>query len=171
MKLFARTFPVAILVTLLICWCGSQENHSVLASLSAPDFALKDLNGRTCRLSDYRGKVVLLNFFATWCSPCHREITDLVRLYERFKDKGLEIIGVSLDQGGEAVLRPFVRHYGISYPIVLGTREVILNYGGIKGIPTTFLIDHNGIITNYFIGLRPGYVIEESVRKLLKQRG
>jgi peroxiredoxin len=170
MKFFARTFLVATLVTLLLCWCGSQEDHSGLASRAAPDFALKDLNGRICRLADHRGKVVLLNFFATWCGPCHQEITDLVRLYERFKDKGLEIIGVSLDQGGEAVLRPFVKHYGISYPIVLGTSEVMLDYGGIKGIPTTFLIDRNGIISNYFVGLRPGYVIEESVRKLLRQR-
>jgi cytochrome c biogenesis protein CcmG/thiol:disulfide interchange protein DsbE len=171
MKLFARAFLVGTFVTLLVCGCSDQEAQSGPASRAAPDFALKDLNGGICRLAELRGKVVVLNFFATWCGPCRQEIPDLVRLYERFRDNGLEIIGVSLDQEGEAVLRPFVKHYRISYPIVLGTRKVVLDYGGIKGIPTTFLIDHNGTISNYFVGLRPGYVIEESVRKLLKERG
>ncbi len=171
MKFFARTFLVSTLVTFLICGCSGQEDRSGPASGAAPDFALKDLNGGICRLADLRGKVVVLNFFATWCGPCRQEIPDLVRLYKGFGDKGLEIIGVSLDQEGEAVLRPFIKRYGITYPIVVGTRDVILDYGGIKGIPTTFFIDHNGAITNYFVGLRPGYVIEESVRKLLKERG
>ena len=170
-KILARTFLAGTLVTLWLCGCGSQEDQSRLTSRAAPDFALKDLNGSICRLADHRGKVVLLNFFATWCGPCHQEITDLIRLHERFKDKGLEIIGVSLDQEGEAVLRPLIKQYRISYPIVLGTREMVLDYGGIKGIPTTFLIDYNGIISSHFVGLQPGYVMEESVRKLLKQRG
>jgi len=171
MQFFARAFLVGALVTFSVCGCGGQEDHSGPASRAAPDFALKDLNGGICRLAELRGKIVVLNFFATWCAPCRQEIPNFVRLYERFRDKGLEIIGVSLDQEGEAVLRPFVKHYGITYPIVLGTRKVVLDYGGIKGIPTTLLIDHNGTITNYFVGLRPGYVIEESVRKLLKERG
>jgi len=103
--------------------------------------------------------------------PCRREIPELVRLYERFRDKGLEIIGVSLDQKGEAVLKPFVRDYRITYPIVLGTRKVALDYGGIKGIPTTFFIDRNGRISSHFVGLQSSHVIEESLKKLLKQRG
>ena len=122
-------------------------------------------------MADLKGKVLILNFFATWCGPCRQEIPDLIRIYERFQDKGLEIIGVSLDQEGEAVLRPFIKRYGITYPVVLGTREVVVDFGGVQGIPTTYLIDHNGAISNYFVGLRPGYVIEESVRKLLKERG
>ncbi|MBW2018827.1 MAG: TlpA family protein disulfide reductase [Deltaproteobacteria bacterium] len=155
---------------LLICGCGGQGDQNALTSHPAPDFTLKDLNGDTWRLADLRGKTVLLNFFATWCSPCRQEIPDFVRLYEGFRDKGLEIIGVSLDQDGAAVLKPFIEHYGITYPILLGTREVVHDYGEIRSIPTTFLIDHNGRISRYFVGLQPGYVIEESVRKLLKQR-
>ena len=171
MTFFSRALLVSILVTLLVCACGGREEQSEPASRAAPDFALKDLKGGICRLADLKGKVLILNFFATWCGPCRQEIPDLIRIYERFQDKGLEIIGVSLDQEGESVLRPFIKRYGISYPIVLGTREVVLDFGGVEGIPTTFFIDHNGSITNYFVGLRPGYVIEESVRKLLKQRG
>jgi peroxiredoxin len=171
MKPFATALLATTLVTVLVCGCGGQEDQSGLASPAAPDFALKDLNGGICRLADLRGKVVVLNFFATWCGPCRKEIPDFVRLYERFRDNGLEIIGVSLDHEGEAILRPFVKHYGINYPIVLGTREVVLDYGGIKGVPTTFFIDRNGTISEYFVGLRPGHVIEESVRKLLKERG
>lgn len=171
MKCFPRIFLVSILVIVLICGCGGQGDQSESVSGAAPDFALKDLNGDILRLSDLRGKVVVLNFFATWCGPCRQEIPDFVRLYEKFRDNGLEIIGVSLDQGGEAVLKPFVRNYRITYPIVLGTRKVALDYGGIRGIPTTFFIDHNGRISNHFVGLQPGHAIEESLKKLLKQRG
>lgn len=172
MKFFSRAFVVSILVSVLVCACGGgREDQSGSASRAAPDFALKDLKGGICRLADLKGKVLILNFFATWCGPCRQEIPDLIRIYEKFQDKGLEIIGVSLDQDGEAVLRPFIKRYGITYTIVLGTREVVLDFGGVEGIPTTFFIDHNGSISNYFVGLRPGYVIEESVRKLLKRRG
>jgi len=171
MKCFVRTFLVSALVIILICECGGQGDQSESASRAAPDFALKDLNGNILRLSDLRGRVVVLNFFATWCGPCRREIPELVRLYEKFRDKGLEIIGVLLDQEGEAVLKPFVRQYRITYPIVLGTRKVALDYGGIKEIPTTFFIDRNGRISSYFVGLQPSHVIDESVKKLLKQRG
>ena len=168
---FATAFLLIVLVTLLISGCSGQEDESGHVSHAAPDFALKDLNGRVCRLADLRGKVVVLNFFATWCAPCRQEIPDFVRLYERLRDKGLEIIGVSLDHEGEAVLRPFVKQYRIPYPIVLGTRQMVLDYGGINGVPTTFFIDCNGTISDYFVGLRPAYLIEESVRKLLKERG
>jgi peroxiredoxin len=171
MKSFSRALLVSILVPLLVCACGGREDQSGRASRVAPDFALKDLKGGICRLADLKGKVLILNFFATWCGPCRQEIPDLIRIYERFQDKGLEIIGVSLDQGGEAVLKPFIKRYGITYPIVMGNREVVLDFGGVQGIPTTFFIDHKGEISNSFIGLRPAYMIEESVKKLLEQRG
>ncbi|UCD87613.1 MAG: TlpA family protein disulfide reductase, partial [Desulfobacterales bacterium] len=167
----ARAFLISALVTFFICGCGGQEEKTPLASHTAPDFALRDLSGSVYRLSDLRGRVVVLNFFATWCNPCLQEIPEFVRLHRKFKDKGLEIIGVSLDPEGNTVLRPFIMRYGITYPIVLGTREMVLDYGGIQGIPTTFIIDHTGAISDYFVGLRPGYVIEASVTKLLKQTG
>ena len=170
MQFAARTLLVNIFMALLVCGCGGGEDRSGPHSHTAPDFALKDLNGRTYRLADLKGRVVLLNFFATWCGPCRQEIPDFVQLHKRFNGKGLEIIGVSLDMEAGAVLGPFINRYGITYPIVLGTREVVVDYGGIKGIPTTFVIDDKGEISDYFVGLQPRHVIEESVIRLLKQR-
>ncbi|MES0362755.1 MAG: TlpA disulfide reductase family protein [Desulfobacteria bacterium] len=171
MQSTARTLLVNIFMALLICGCGGGEDRSGPPSNTAPDFALKDLNGRTYRLTDLKGRVVLLNFFATWCGPCRQEIPDFVQLHKRFNGEGLEVIGVSLDMEAGAVLGPFINRYGITYPIVLGTREVVVDYGGIRGIPTTFVIDDKGKISDYFVGLQPRHVIEESVTKLLKQRG
>jgi len=169
MKLVGKTLLLSVFITFLICGCGGREESSPLASHVAPDFALEDLNGRVYRLADFKGHVVLLNFFATWCGPCRQEIPHFIRLYQRFKDQGLEIVGVSLDYPTD-VLRPFIQRYGMTYPVVLGTREVVLDYGGIQGIPTTFVIDHNGMISDYFVGMRPGSLIEESVTRLLKKK-
>jgi len=173
MKSVGRDFLVFTFVALILLsyGCGGREDSGALTSHAAPDFSLKDLNGRTYRLTDLKGQVVVLNFFATWCGPCRNEIPDFIQLHQRLRTQGLEIIGVSLDQDPGTVLGPFIKHYGITYPIVLGTREVVLDYGGIQGIPTTFIIDRNGTISDYFIGLRPGYQIEASVTKLLQQTG
>jgi cytochrome c biogenesis protein CcmG/thiol:disulfide interchange protein DsbE len=169
MRAVHRIFLVSILAILLISGCTGEDRNKPSAG-RAPDFALKDLKGNTLHLKDLRGKVVLLNFFATWCAPCRQEIPDFVRIYERFKDKGLEIVGISLDMEGATLLNPFVRHYGITYPVVLGTREVVVDYGGIKGIPTSFLVDRNGVVTEHFVGLRPWRVLEKSVMELLQKK-
>jgi len=166
-----RTILVSILMILLVCGCESRHDESDLKSRAAPDFELKDLNGRVFRLTDYKGRVVLLNFFATWCGPCRQEIPHLLKLRQKFGDQGVEVIGVSLDHEVDTVLKPFIQRYEITYPVLLGTREVVLDYGGIRGIPTTFVIDHNGTITDYFAGMPPSYLLEESVTKLLKQKG
>jgi cytochrome c biogenesis protein CcmG/thiol:disulfide interchange protein DsbE len=154
----------------LIWGCTSQADNDD-PSDHAPQFALKDLKGHTLHLKDLRGKVVILNFFATWCAPCRQEIPDLQRLYKRFNDKGLEIVGISLDMEGARLLDSFVQYYRITYPIVLGTREVVVDYGGIKGIPTSFLIDRSGRVAKHFVGFRPVHVFEKSVRELLGENG
>jgi peroxiredoxin len=155
---------------LVVFGCGDRRNKE-LSSGAAPGFSLKDLNGRIHRLKDLKGDVVVLNFFATWCGPCRQEIPELVRLHKGLKGKGLEIIGVSLDPEPGAVLGPFINRYGITYPVLLGTREVVVDYGGITGIPTTFVIDRNGAISDRFVGLQSGHVIERAVKQLFKQTG
>ena len=111
-------------------------------------------------LSDYRGKVVLLDFWATWCPPCRKGIPDLVELKEKYGEKGVEIIGISLDgitRGGATKdeVIPFIKEYGINYPIVEGDMNISQQYGGIRSIPTSFVIDKEGYIISYYQGLIP----------------
>lgn len=132
----------------------------------APDFSLKDLTGRTVKLSDYKGKVVLINFWATWCPPCKVEIPDLVKVYDTYKKKGFVILAISLDDDPGKVVPPFVvdfkkdKKVSINYPMLVGDEAVNDAFGGIRGIPTTFLIDRKGVIRKKYIG-PPGNSHEE----------
>jgi peroxiredoxin len=172
MHFITRTFLANTLVILLLVFgCTSKAEKNELASGRAPDFALKNLEGNTLRLENLRGKVVLLNFFTTWCGPCRQEIPDFVRLYKKYKDQGLEIVGISLDMEGASLLIPFARQYGINYPIVLGTRNVVEDYGGVTGIPTSFFIDRNGNVAGHFIGVLAARVLEKTVLELLSKKG
>jgi peroxiredoxin len=133
----------------------------------APDFELKDTQGKTHKLSDYRGKVVLLNFWATWCKPCKVELPDVIGLQDDYGVNGLQVLGISVDDNGAEVLPPFIVKWKINYPILLGTREVGESYGGIAGIPTTFLIDKKGKIVTNFVGARTRQDFESQIKKLL----
>ncbi|RMG65896.1 MAG: TlpA family protein disulfide reductase [Calditrichaeota bacterium] len=137
-----------------------QSNQAQLA----PDFALKNANGETIRLSDFRGKLVLVDFWATWCGPCRMEIPGFVKLYNQYKDKGLVIIGVSLDQNGWDAVNPFVKEFNIPYPIVIATHEVTEAYGGIPAIPTTFIISPKGEILEKVVGFRPHEYFEKKIK-------
>ncbi len=170
MRFIIRILIIGVTAIVLIHGCGDEPKENNASSAHhAPHFALKNLKGNTLDLEDLRGKVVLLNFFATWCPPCRQEIPDFVRLYEKFKDKGLEIVGIALDMQGVEVLTPFVRHFKISYPVLLGTRKVVMDYGGIEGIPTTFFIDRNGFIVEHFVGLRPAMILEKTITELINK--
>jgi len=172
MRFNIRILLIGVIAVALIHGCGDeQKGNDASSARHAPHFALKSLKGNTLNLEDLRGKVVLLNFFATWCPPCRQEIPDFVRLYEKFKDKGLEIVGIALDMQGAAVLTPFVKHFKISYPVLLGTRKVVMDYGGIEGIPTTFFIDRDGFIAEHFVGLRPAMVLEKTITELIDKSG
>jgi len=136
----------------------------------APDFTLTSTEGKPIKLSDYRGKVVVLDFWATWCPPCKAEIPDFIKLYSKYKGDGFQMLGVSLDQGGLNDVVPFIKDHGINYPIVLGTEEVVSAYGGIRGIPTTFVIDKKGNVRDSFMGYRPASVFEDLVKQLLAEK-
>ncbi len=112
----------------------------------AADFTLKDANGNSIKLSDYRGKVVLLNFWATWCGPCQLEIPWFIEFQQQYKSKGLQVLGVSMDDDGWAAVKPYIAQHKINYPIVLGNDSVSQLYGGIDSLPTTFIIDREGRI-------------------------
>ena len=142
-----------------------QEKKSVITK--APDFALENNKGETIRLSSFSKKVIILNFWATWCGPCRQEIPDFVNLYKEYNDDGLEIIGVSVDQSGWDAVKPFMERYKINYPVLMYNYQVIMDYGGIQGIPTTFFINRNGEIVEKIVGMRPNSYFEERVKKLL----
>jgi len=136
---------------------------------NAPDFTLPELEGNSLTLSDFKGKVIILNFWATWCPPCRREIPDFVELYENYKDRGLLIIGVNLDGGDRSLVKQFSEKYKINYSVVLGNVNVTEDYGGIRAIPTTFIIDREGNIREKYIGYQPGTTFENAVKRLLKE--
>ena len=120
----------------------------------APDFRLMDLHGKAVSLSDYRGKVVLLNFWATWCGPCKIEMPGMEAMYRNLHSKGLEILAVSVDQQGPAVTRPFQEALGLSFPILHDLDyEVGLTYGA-RTLPMTFAIDRQGVIRQLVYGAR-----------------
>jgi len=133
----------------------------------APDFALKNSKGETVRLSSFEDKVIILNFWATWCGPCRREIPGFVNLYKKYNEKGLEIVGVSVDQNGWDAVTPFIKNYKVNYPILMFNYQVVKDYGGIRGIPTTFIINRKGKIVEKIVGLQPDAYFERKVKELL----
>ncbi len=136
---------------------------------AAPDFNLTDLSGQPLKLSALRGKVVLLDFWATWCPPCVAEIPHFVDLHAQYKGRGLEIVGLSLDEGGPPAVRPFLQSHRVKYPIAMATPQITQAYGGIRGIPTTFLIDKAGNVARKYVGFQERAVFEREIRSLLAE--
>jgi len=132
----------------------------------APDFTLSDLNGNLVKLSDYKDKIVIINFWATWCAPCREEIPGFIELQKKYKDD-LVILGISVDQGGPQIVPPFVERYGINYLILYADGDVIRNYGGIRGVPTTFVLDRNQVIQRYYPQYMPVYVFDRDIQSFM----
>jgi thiol-disulfide isomerase/thioredoxin len=130
------------------------------------DFVLKDMNNASVKMADYKGKVVLLNFWATWCGPCKVEIPAFIELYDRYKGSGLVIAGVSIDDGPDA-LRAFATEWGMKYPILLLQSDVEDAYGPFYGIPTSFLIARDGSICTKHIGPATKEQLEQEIKALL----
>lgn len=150
--------PVSIIM--FECSYGKQNKEV--------DFVFNDLGDKPVRLSDFRGKVVLVDIWATWCGPCIAEIPGFINLYNKYKDKGLEIIGIATDVEGKRIVKPFAEKYKMNYHILIGDhRGVTKVFGPMRGIPTTFLIDEKGIIKNKYIGYRPEEDFEKDIKILI----
>jgi len=125
----------------------SNERHA------APDFTLMDVTGKPVKLSDFKGKVVVLNFWATWCGPCKVEIPWFIEFEQKFKDQGLVVLGVSMDEDGWPTVKPYLEQAKVNYRVVIGSDRVGEMYGGVESLPTTFMIDKEGKIAKTHIGL------------------
>ena len=137
----------------------------------APEFELKDASGKVVRLADYKGKVVLLDFWATWCGPCAIEIPWFVEFQRKYKDQGFEVLGISMDDDGWKAVTPFVAAKKINYRVVQGSDSTADLYGGVEALPTTFVIDRDGRIASVHIGLSSKKDFEDAIENLLSHAG
>jgi thiol-disulfide isomerase/thioredoxin len=133
---------------------------------AAPDFSLSGLDGKPVALAPTRGKVVLVNFWATWCGPCRAEVPDLVRLQTKYKDR-LQIVGLVVDDDDLDAVEGFAKKFGINYPVAVATGEVRMKYGGVAALPTSFVLDTEGRIVQKHEGLRNPVLYEVEIRALL----
>lgn len=135
----------------------------------APNFSLKSVDDKTVKLSDYKGKIVIIDFWATWCPPCRRGIPDLISIQKEFK-KDVVVIGISLDRDKTIKDVPgFVKEYGINYPVVYGDDKVVVDYGGIRSIPTSFVIDKKGNVVDSHVGLVEKDIFVNKIKELIKK--
>jgi thiol-disulfide isomerase/thioredoxin len=164
-----------IFLSLLFCLLpvlvsAQQENQPAIRFVRnpdpAPDFKLTALDGKPVTLAGAHGKVILLNFWATWCGPCRAEIPDLVELQNKYKDR-LQILGLVVDDDDPDAIKEFTEKFGINYPVALASDEIRMQYGGIAALPTSFVLDAEGRIVQKHEGLRDPILYETEIRSLL----
>ena len=134
----------------------------------APEFSLKDGDGKLVKLSDYRGKVVLLNFWATWCGPCQEELPWFREFQRDYKDRNFAVLGLSVDEDGWKAINPFLTHFTLNYPVLLADDHTQMLYGNVESLPTNFVIDAQGRIASHHIGLVSKKTYREEILGLLE---
>ncbi|OGX42937.1 MAG: hypothetical protein A3H41_03245 [Omnitrophica WOR_2 bacterium RIFCSPLOWO2_02_FULL_45_28] len=172
--MFRKNKMHIMLALLTIGWLciepGQRLAYSKDRAQPAPDFVLTDIHGDTLRLSDFKGKVVLIDFWATWCPFCRSSIPILKSLYDEYKDKGLVIIGIALEYDQGQTLKRFAKEKQISYPLAVGTERLAAEYSA-YGVPARFLINRQGEIVENFIGFREKGIFESAIKQLLQRCG
>lgn len=137
--------------------------------IPAADFALTDASGHSIKLSDFRGKVVLLNFWATWCIPCGAEIPWFVGFQQQYRDRGFEVLGVSLDDDGWKSVKPYIEARHVNYAVMIGNDEIAQAYGGLESVPMTLIIDKSGRIAATHVGLCRKDEYEADIQAVLNE--
>jgi peroxiredoxin len=168
-----RYLIAAAVITLAsLAGCSiSEEVHAAVKDEKdrkhAPNFSLKDATGKTLKLSDYKGKVVLLNFWATWCEPCQEEIPWFIDFQQTYKDRDFAVVGASMDEDGWKEVMPFIQKHKINYRVVIATEQVSAKYGGVEALPTSFIIDRKGRIAAVHVGLVSKSIYQHDILNLL----
>ncbi len=163
------TMCLTILMVSILTGCG-DGNKSAKVPKSVPEFSLTSLEGTTITRESLKGKVVILDFWATWCAPCRAAIPHLVTLYETYKEQGLEVIGISLDQGGATEVIDFIKRNQVPYPIAIGTNNPITkDLGNITSLPTIILLSKESLIEFKVVGFNAeiGHKLESKIKELL----
>jgi thiol-disulfide isomerase/thioredoxin len=168
MRSTRRLLVIVATLALLASACGPtiQTGEDSRIGQKAPEFTLPDFEGRPVSLSHYQGKVVVIDFWASWCAPCVAELPVFQDLHERYREKGFEVLGVNLSDENPDV-SGFLKQKNIHYTNLVGNDKIQELYGPISGFPTTFIIDRGGTIREHFTGGQPPSVIENAVRQLL----
>ena len=170
----SRAFAAVAVIAALCSCSGSSETKAASRPSKerkpAPEFTLKDANGSTVKLSDYRGKVVLLNFWATWCGPCALEIPWFIEFEQQFKARGFEVVGISMDEDGWTAIKPYATEHRMNYRVLLGNDSVSDLYGGVEALPTSFVIDREGKIATVHVGLAEKNEYIDEIQGLLTEK-
>ena len=159
---------ILVAVALILFFVTRVRTVRLSHPYPAPDFVLRDVNGNAVRLSSYRGKGIVLNFWATWCGPCRREIPWFIQLQKEYGPRGLQVIGVSMDEDGSKVVGPFVEKTGIDYPVVLDDGHVSSAYGATEILPTTFYISRSGQVIALVKGVLSRDKVEAEIQETLE---
>jgi peroxiredoxin len=164
---------VAVVIALMLVFGLRMARHPRQSAViemkgaMAPDFTLQSLDGKTVHLSDYRGKAVLLNFWATWCAPCKIEMPWFVELQKQYGPEGLQIVGVAMDDASPKEIGDFAKEMGVNYPVLIGKEAVGDAYGGVQFLPESFYIDRNGKVLDKVFGLKGRGEIEDNIKKIV----
>ena len=167
-----RFILVLLPMVIVLFVCANAEKASIFGNNSspAPDFTVKDLKGREISLSNYSGKVVFLNFWATWCGPCKAEIPGFIEAYKQYKDKGMEVIGISVDRISPKSVLKFAEKYKINYPVIMSTDKIQKDYEPGPYVPITIIIDKEGKIRHRHIGYMDKEKLKDYFLKLTEEK-
>ncbi len=164
MFVYLKRLPI-LLVTVLFCLVLLPACQSSADSQKAPDFTLLDLHNKTVRLSDFDNKVVMINFFATYCPPCRMEIPDFVKLQKKYEKEGFTVIGITVDENPTVMLPSFMERLGMNYPVLQATNKVLQDYRNVYALPRTFILDREHHIIRDYTGM----VTEGEIEPIIKQ--